>query len=77
MLAVIGCVIVYKIGFKRGIEHRKQIAEAQFISAEEKAKAIVAEAERAMNPTRLRKLQKYSAKTLTPSAHIYSAQEKS
>ena len=30
-----------------------------------------------MNPTRLRKLQKYSAKTLTPSAHIYSAQEKS
>ena len=46
LLAVIGCVIVYKIGFKRGIEHRKQIAEAQFISAEEKAKAIVADAER-------------------------------
>ena len=54
VLAAIGCVVVYKIGFKRGIEHRKQIAEAQFISAEEKAKAEAeakAIADRLANPT--------------------------
>lgn len=37
----------YKKGFDSGIEHRKQIAEAQFGSAEEKAKSIITEAERA------------------------------
>lgn len=36
----------YNKGFASGIEHRKQVAEAQFGSAEEKAKAIVSEAER-------------------------------
>ena len=41
-----GCVVTYKKGFSSGVEHRKQIAEAQFGSAEEKAKAIVDEAER-------------------------------
>jgi ribonuclease Y len=44
--AVFGSLIAYKKGFASGIEHRKQIAEAQFGSAEEKAKAIVAEAEK-------------------------------
>ncbi len=46
VLAVAGCIIAYKKGFSSGVEHRKQIAEAQFGSAEEKAKAIVADAER-------------------------------
>lgn len=36
----------YNKGFASGIEHRKQVAEAQFGSAEEKAKAIVSDAER-------------------------------
>ena len=44
--AIAGSLIAYKKGFASGIEHRKQIAEAQFGSAEEKAKAIVAEAEK-------------------------------
>ncbi len=47
IVAVIGCVIAYKKGFSSGVEHRKQIAEAQFGSAEEKAKAIISDAERA------------------------------
>ena len=46
IVAVIACVIAYKKGFSSGVEHRKQIAEAQFGSAEEKAKAIISEAER-------------------------------
>ena len=46
VLAVVGCIIAYKKGFSSGVEHRKQIAEAQFGSAEEKAKAIVADAEK-------------------------------
>ena len=45
-MAVVGCIIAYKKGFSSGVEHRKQIAEAQFGSAEEKAKAIVADAEK-------------------------------
>ena len=44
--AVAGSIIAYKKGFASGIEHRKQIAEAQIGSAEEKAKSIVADAER-------------------------------
>ena len=45
--AIIGCIAAYKKGFTSGVEHRKQVAESQFISAEEKAKTIVSEAERA------------------------------
>ncbi len=45
--AVFAAVIAYKKGFLSGEEHRKQVAEAQFGSAEAKAKAIVADAERA------------------------------
>ena len=44
--AVAGCMIAYKKGFASGIEHRKQIAEAQIGSAEQKAKSIVEDAER-------------------------------
>ena len=43
---VFGGFTAYKKGFASGVEHRKQIAEAQFGSAEEKARSIVAEAER-------------------------------
>lgn len=45
--AIFACYKVHKIGFEKGEEHRKQIAEAQFGSAEEKARSIVSEAERA------------------------------
>ena len=45
--AVVGCIVAYKKGFASGVEHRKQVAESQFISAEERAKTIVSEAERA------------------------------
>ena len=47
VLAVVCAVIAYKKGFSSGVEHRKKVAEAQFGSAEEKAKAIVSDAERA------------------------------
>lgn len=47
VLAVVCGILAYKKGFSSGIEHRKKIAEAQFISAEEKAKTIVSDAERA------------------------------
>lgn len=47
IVAVVACVIAYKKGFSSGVEHRKQVAEAQFGSAEEKAKAIISDAERA------------------------------
>lgn len=46
VIAVLGTWMGYKKGFSSGIEHRKRVAEAQFSSAEEKAKAIVSEAER-------------------------------
>lgn len=48
-VAVIGGVssfVSYKKGFSSGVEHRKQVAEAQYGSAEEKAKAIISDAER-------------------------------
>ena len=48
-VAVIGGVssfVSYKKGFSLGVEHRKQVAEAQYGSAEEKAKAIISDAER-------------------------------
>ena len=41
-----GCFVTYKKGFSSGVEHRKQIAESQFGSAEEKAKSIISDAER-------------------------------
>jgi ribonuclease Y len=41
-----GCFVAYKKGFSSGVEHRKQIAESQFGSAEEKAKSIISDAER-------------------------------
>ena len=47
IVAVVACVIAYKKGFSSGVEHRKQVAVAQFGSAEEKAKAIISDAERA------------------------------
>lgn len=50
--AVAACMLVYKKGFTAGIEHRKQIAEAQFGSAEEKAKLIVSDAEKAAKAKR-------------------------
>ncbi len=45
-IAILACLATGFISFKAGVEHRKKIAEAQFISAEEKAKTIVAEAEK-------------------------------
>lgn len=44
---VLSSLTYYKKGFNSGIEHRKQLAEAQFGSAEEKARMIVNDAERA------------------------------
>lgn len=44
--AVILCAAAVVIGFNAGISHRKKIAEAEFGSAEEKAKSIVSEAEK-------------------------------
>ncbi len=43
----VGSFITYKKGFSSGVEHRKQVAEAQYGSAEEKAQSIIADAERA------------------------------
>ncbi len=45
-IAILACLATGFISFKAGVEHRKKIAEAQFISAEEKAKSIVSEAEK-------------------------------
>ncbi len=45
--AVVLCAVCAFVGFNRGIAHRKKIAEAEFGSAEEKAKLIVADAEKA------------------------------
>ena len=44
--AVVLCAAAAIIGFRMGIAHRKKIAEAEFGSAEEKAKSIVSEAEK-------------------------------
>ncbi|MCC8168949.1 MAG: ribonuclease Y [Oscillospiraceae bacterium] len=46
---IIGCAAGAFIGFRSGVEHRKKIAEAEFGSAEAKAKSIVDEAEKAAN----------------------------
>ncbi len=45
-IAILACLATGFISFKAGVEHRKKVAEAQFISAEEKAKSIVSEAEK-------------------------------
>ncbi len=44
--AVILCIVGVIVGFYSGVAHRKKIAEAEFGSAEEKAKSIVEEAEK-------------------------------
>ena len=44
--AVILCAVAAIVGFNMGVAHRKKIAEAEFGSAEEKAKSIISEAEK-------------------------------
>ncbi len=44
---VIGCVVTYRVGFTSGVKHRMKVAEAELGSAEEKAKSILLEAEKA------------------------------
>ena len=46
IVAVVLCAAGIVVGFNLGVAHRKKIAEAQFGSAEEKAKSIVEEAEK-------------------------------
>ena len=46
IVAILACLVTGFVSFKAGVNHRKKVAEAQFVSAEEKAKAIVAEAEK-------------------------------
>lgn len=41
IVAIVLCVIGVIVGFNLGVAHRKKIAEAEFGSAEEKAKSIV------------------------------------
>lgn len=47
IVAIVLCVIGVIGGFNLGVAHRKKIAEAEFGSAEEKAKSIVKDAEKA------------------------------
>ena len=47
IVAIVLCVISVIVGFNLGVAHRKKIAEAEFGSAEEKAKSIVKDAEKA------------------------------
>ena len=46
VIAILACLATGFISFRAGVEHRKKIAEAQFGSAEEQAKRIVADAEK-------------------------------
>ena len=46
VVAILACLATGFISFRAGVEHRKKIAEAQFGSAEEQAKRIVADAEK-------------------------------
>ncbi len=46
IIAVVLCAVGIIAGFKLGVAHRKKIAEAEFGSAEEKAKSIISEAEK-------------------------------
>ncbi|MEE1223631.1 MAG: ribonuclease Y [Clostridia bacterium] len=41
------CVVCGFVSFRAGVSHRKRVAEAEFGSAEEKAKSIISDAERA------------------------------
>ena len=47
VVLVIGCVVTYRVGFTSGVKHRMKVAEAELGSAEEKAKSILADAEKA------------------------------
>ncbi len=47
--AIILCIVCVIVGFRTGVAHRKKIAEAEFGSAEEKAKSIVEDAEKSAN----------------------------
>lgn len=49
VIAVVLCIVGVIIGFKSGVAHRKKIAEAEFGSAEEKAKSIIEDAEKSAN----------------------------
>lgn len=49
IIAVVLCIVGVIIGFKSGVAHRKKIAEAEFGSAEEKAKSIIEDAEKSAN----------------------------
>ncbi len=46
IVAVVLCAVGVIVGFNMGVAHRKKIAEAEFGSAEEKAKSIIADAEK-------------------------------
>lgn len=71
IVAIVLCVIGVIVGFNLGVAHRKKIAEAEFGSAEEKAKSIVKDAEKAADAKsvncclRLKKKIKNFAQTLT------------
>ena len=49
VIAVVLCIVGVIIGFKFGVAHRKKIAEAEFGSAEEKARSIIEDAEKSAN----------------------------
>ena len=49
VVLAIGCGVTYKVGFTSGVKHRKKVADAELGSAEEKAKSILADAEKAAN----------------------------
>ncbi len=70
IVAIVLCVIGVIVGFNLGVAHRKKIAEGEFGSAEEKAKSIVKDAEKAADESvncclRLKKKIKNFAQTLT------------
>ena len=69
IVAIVLCVIGVIVGFNLGVAHRKKIAEAEFGSAEEKAKSIVKDAEKAADAKKrellLEKKIKNFAQTLT------------
>lgn len=46
IVAVVLCAVGVIVGFNLGVAHRKKIAEAEFGSAEERAKSIVSDAEK-------------------------------
>ena len=49
VVLAIGCVVTYRVGFSSGVKHRMKVAEKELGSAEEKAKSILADAEKAAN----------------------------